>query len=214
MGFDADHVVETFHAASDESKLSSLREHQVVHLPADGEVWMTGDLHDHRPNFDKLLKAADLAKNPQRHLVLHELIHGDYFDANHAEGSWLMLFRAAELKEKFPEQVHFLLANHDLAQIHGEGIMKAGFSVCEAFTAGVRRDFGDKQWDKVNYAISEFLPRSRWRFARPTGCSSVTACLRMIRSRSSTTPSSTARSPAPITSVGLDPFTSSSGVAT
>jgi hypothetical protein len=157
MGFDADHVVETFHAASDENKLSSLREQQVVHLPATGEVWMTGDLHDHRTNFDKLIKAADLANNPHRHLVLHEIIHGDYFDANHAEGSWEMLFRAAELKERFPERVHFLLANHDLAQIHGEGIMKAGFSVCEAFTAGVRRDFGDKAWDKVTYAISEFL---------------------------------------------------------
>jgi hypothetical protein len=52
--------------------------------------------------------------------------------------------------------VHFLLANHDLAQIHGEGIMKAGLSVCEAFTAGVKRDFGDRG-DAVNIAITDFL---------------------------------------------------------
>jgi hypothetical protein len=84
------------------------------------------------------------------------LIHGDYFDANKAEGSWLTLFRAAELKCDFPEQVHFLLANHDLAQIHGEGIMKAGLSVCEAFTAGVKRDFGNK-WSSVNVTLSDFL---------------------------------------------------------
>jgi hypothetical protein len=34
--------------------------------------------------------------------------------------------------------------------------MKAGLSVCEAFTAGVRRDFGDRV-DAVSIAISEFF---------------------------------------------------------
>src|SRR5688572_12116573 len=156
MALDADHVIETFEAAREENKLSALRSGQVVHLPEEGEVWMTGDIHDHRQNFEKLIAAANLGENPQRHVVLHELIHGDYFDANKAEGSWLTLFRAAELKCDFPEQVHFLLANHDLAQIHGEGIMKAGLSVCEAFTAGVKRDFGNK-WSGVNVTISDFL---------------------------------------------------------
>jgi hypothetical protein len=84
------------------------------------------------------------------------LIHGDRVDDNHADSSWQTLYQAAELKCDFPEQVHFLLANHDLAQIHGEGIMKAGMSVCEAFTAGVRRDFASA-WHGVNVAISEFL---------------------------------------------------------
>ena len=152
----ADQVVETFGAAGDENKLSPLRVEQVVHLPAEGEVWMTGDIHDHRSNFNKLLAAADLENNPQRHLVLHELIHGDHIDPSGAEDSWQLLYRAAELKCDFPNQVHFLLANHDLAQIHGEGIMKAGLSVCEAFTAGVKRDFGVGA-TMVNVAITEFL---------------------------------------------------------
>ena len=156
MGFDADHVVETFGAAGDENKLSSLRHEQVIHLPEDGEVWMTGDLHDHRTNFGKLLAAADLSNNPQRHIVLHELIHGDHFDQSGAEDSWQMLYRAAEFKCEHPNQVHFLLANHDLAQIHGEGIMKAGLSVCEAFNAGVERDFGERG-TLVTVAITEFL---------------------------------------------------------
>ncbi len=129
---------------------------QVIHLPAEGEVWMTGDVHDHRRNFDKLLKAADLENNPQRHLVLHELIHGDHFDAAGADDSWKTLYRAATLKCDFPGQVHFLLANHDLAQIHGEGIMKQGMSVCEAFTAGLKRDFGSV-YQKVNVTVTEFL---------------------------------------------------------
>jgi hypothetical protein len=156
MSFDADQVIETFQTAAEENKLSSLRQEQVVHLPDEGEVWMTGDMHDNRTNFAKVTKLADLGNNPDRHIVLHELIHGDYFDSNHAEGSWLTLAKAAELKCDFPNQVHFLLANHDLAQIHGEGIMKAGFSVCEAFTAGVKRDFGNSH-TSVTVAITEFL---------------------------------------------------------
>src|SRR5215212_4824627 len=154
--FDPDQVIETFSAAADENKLTAMRKEQVVHLPGEGEVWMTGDIHDHRNNFKKLITAAALANNPQRHLVLHELIHGDHFDASGAEDSWKMLYQAAELKCEFPGQIHFLLANHDLAQIHGEGIMKAGLSVCEAFYKGLKRDL-PKDYHKVNIAITEFL---------------------------------------------------------
>jgi Calcineurin-like phosphoesterase len=152
----ADHLVETLGAATDENKLASLRREQVVHLPAEGELWMTGDIHDHRRNFDKLLKYVDLGNNPQRHLVLHELIHGDHYDPDGAEDSWITLYRAAELKCDFPEQVHFLLANHDLAQIHGKGIMKAGLSVCEAFSKGIRKAFGEQR-TVINVAVTEFL---------------------------------------------------------
>jgi hypothetical protein len=154
--FDADQVVETFGAAGDENKLSPLRHEQVVHLPAEGEVWMTGDIHDHRTNFAKLIAAADLENHPHRHLILHELIHGDHYDAKGAEDSWVTLYKAAELKCDHPNQVHFLLANHDLAQIHGEGIMKAGLSVCEAFNAAIKRDFTERH-ALVTVAITEFL---------------------------------------------------------
>jgi hypothetical protein len=156
MEFDADQVLETFQAATEENQLSSLRDQQVVTLPAEGEVWVAGDLHDHRNNFRKLLAAADLGNNPQRHLILQELIHGDHYDDKGTEDSWQTLYRAAELKCDFPNQVHFIFANHDLAQIHGEGIMKAGLSVCEAFTAAVKRDFGPAA-TTMNVTITEFL---------------------------------------------------------
>lgn len=156
MVTDADTVVETLGTATEENQISALRQHQVVNLPADGDVWIAGDIHDHRRNFDKIVRGADLANNPQRHLILQELIHGDHFDAKGAEESWKILVQAAELKCDFPGQVHFILANHDLAQVHGEGIMKAGLSVCEAFNAGVERDFGDRH-GLVQAAISEFL---------------------------------------------------------
>ena len=156
MPADADQVLEVLATATEENALCPLRKFQVVTLPDTGQVWMTGDIHDHRSNFNKLVTAADLANNPERHLILHELIHGDHIDPSGAEDSWNTLVRAAELKCDFPGQVHFLLANHDLAQIHGEGILKANMSVCEAFTAGVMRDFGDRA-SAVNVAITEFL---------------------------------------------------------
>ncbi len=152
----ADDVVESFDSAKEENALDRYRTGQVVHLPPDHEVWMTGDIHDHRTNFKKLLAAADLDNNPNRHLVLHELIHGEHYGADGAEDSWRMLMQAAELKIDHPDQVHFLFANHDLAQIHGEGIMKAGFSVCEAFNKGVKRDFPGHDL-AVQVAITEFL---------------------------------------------------------
>ncbi|MGF1632737.1 MAG: metallophosphoesterase [Phycisphaerae bacterium] len=156
MDVSPDAVIETFEAATEENRLSSTRHGQVTTLPDTGEVWMTGDLHDHRANFRKLVAAADLGNNPDRHLILHELIHGEHVDATGAEHSWWMLWQAAELKCDFPEQVHFLFANHDLAQIHGEGIMKAGQSVCEAFNKGVKADFGDKR-GMAQVAMTEFL---------------------------------------------------------
>lgn len=152
----ADAVIETLETAKEENLLSRLRQEQLVNLPAQGEVWMTGDIHDNRNNFRKIVRKADLGNNPQRHLVLHELIHGDHFDANGAEDSWVMLVAAAELKCDFPDQVHFMLANHDLAQIHGEGIMKSGLSVCEAFRAALKRDFPDK-YHRIEATMSDFF---------------------------------------------------------
>jgi hypothetical protein len=106
--YSADQVIESFDAAKEENALDRYRTGQVVHLPPDAEVWMTGDIHDHRTNFKKLIAAAKLDQHPNRHLILHELIHGDHYDANGAEESWVTLVRAAELKCDFPNQVHFL----------------------------------------------------------------------------------------------------------
>jgi len=156
MAMNADEVIETFGCGTEENQQDTFRNGQVISLPEEAEVWVTGDLHDHRRNLDKLLSVAKLADNPKRHLILHEVIHGDYYDANGAEGSWQTLYRIAQLKSDFPKQVHFLFANHDLAQIHGEGILKAGQSVCEAFNLGVKRDFGTAS-GIAQAAMTEFL---------------------------------------------------------
>jgi hypothetical protein len=168
MGTSADRVIEAFNIATEENEIGPLRTFNLVTLPQDGELWISGDIHDHRRNFEKFVQAADLDANPRRHVIFQELIHGDRFDADGAEGSWEILFRAAELKCDYPGQVHFLLANHDLAQIHGEGIMKAGLSVCEAFSKGVKHVF-NSQADHVEIAIKQFLLSLPLAVATPNG---------------------------------------------
>lgn len=156
MALSADRVIETFRTATEENQMCPLRKFQTVVLPPEGELWVSGDLHDHRRNFERFVRAADLGSHPDRHVVLQELIHGDYFDADGAESSWMTLYSAAELKSDYPAQVHFLLSNHDLAQIHGEGIMKAGLSVCEAFNKSIKKHFG-RDAVKVDIALKEFF---------------------------------------------------------
>src|SRR6185437_4327423 len=46
MPVDADQVLETFAAATEENQLDPLRDQQVIKLPADGELWVAADMHD------------------------------------------------------------------------------------------------------------------------------------------------------------------------
>jgi hypothetical protein len=89
------------------------------------------------------------------HLVLHELIHGDNL-MNGMDLSYRVLTRAADLKRRFPGHVHVLLANHELSQITGAGIVKDGVRVVEAFNNGVEYVFGGDA-DIVNAALAEFV---------------------------------------------------------
>ena len=156
MSTESEQIVDVFGNATDLNLSNPLRNEQLITLEPGGEVWIAGDVHDHRRNFEKLTKSADLANNPQRHLILQELIHGEHFDQSGGEVSWQTLYKAAQLKTEFPDQVHFLMANHDLAQIHGKGIMKGSISVCEAFNKGVKTAFGSSG-AMVQVAITEFL---------------------------------------------------------
>lgn len=89
------------------------------------------------------------------HLLLHEIIHSDRL-INGMDFSYRALARVAALKADFPERVHTLLANHELAQVMGAGIIKDGVKVVEAFNEGVEYAFGDDA-AAVQEAIREFI---------------------------------------------------------
>ena len=131
------------------------RRGNVVTLAPDDQVLYSGDIHGHRENLAKIVAAAKLGKEPQVRLVIQEVIHGPA-DADGLDRSLSLLMRVARLKLAHPEQVLMLLANHDVAQITGSEITKAGLGVCETFVRGVRASYGDDA-AQVLAGMEEFL---------------------------------------------------------
>jgi hypothetical protein len=151
----ADVVIDLFEKAAHANLHSALRKGATVHLPAHGRVLMTGDIHDHGPNLTKILKLAAIADAPTNHVILHEVIHGESF-INGMDLSVRILAKVAALKAAFPDQVHLLQSNHELAQFKGEGILKGNVSVCEVFDQGVNYIYADRA-DDVRAALRKFI---------------------------------------------------------
>jgi hypothetical protein len=152
---DAGAVIELFHAASTQLLRSPLRQGSIDRLPARGRLLLTGDLHDNPVHLNKIVRLAKLEQSTDHHVVLHEMIHGDHL-INHVDLSHRMLARAAELVLRFPDQVHPLLANHELAQMTGKGVTKGAGNSVELFNDGLDFVFGDDAVE-VAQAIARFI---------------------------------------------------------
>jgi hypothetical protein len=132
------------------------RQHNLVLLPDKGEVVVSGDIHGHRRNFERVVSYANLEKNPDRHLILQEIIHGGPEDEKGGCLSFDLLIDAVRLKLKFADRVHFILANHDTAFITNSEVMKNGKEMNAAMRLAMRRRFGDKT-KEVESALERFL---------------------------------------------------------
>ena len=115
---------------------------------------ISGDLHDHLPNFHRIVHAASLHESGN-HVLLQELIHGP--NLHHGcDMSWRMLARVADLILKHPGQVHPLLGNHENSQLMGIGVTKGGGNSVEQFEDGLAMTFGE-DWEQVSTSIDAFL---------------------------------------------------------
>lgn len=152
---DARVVIDLFTRAAQAHLETPGRHGSTVWLPERGRLLMTGDVHDHGLNFQRVVKYAALDRSPDNHLVIHELVHGEA-RINGRDLSVRLLARAAALKLKYPGQVYHLQSNHELAQISGGGIIKYGTSVVESFNAGVEFIYGDDA-PEVNQAIEKYV---------------------------------------------------------
>ncbi|MFH1418762.1 MAG: metallophosphoesterase [Planctomycetota bacterium] len=132
------------------------REGSTIRLPGYGQAVMTGDLHGNRRNLAKLQKYAMLDRVAARHVILHEMIHAD-MQTTDVDHSFEVMIEAARYKCRFPDQVHFLQSNHELAQLTGYPIAKNGRAVIEDFNAGVATAFGANRTPEVLAAIDEFI---------------------------------------------------------
>ncbi len=151
-------VVETLRAGAEANRTAPCRAGSIDRVEAPGRLIATGDIHDNPINFARVVEAAGLgdeASASPAHLTLHEIIHPPTLVGG-MDFSYRGLVRVAALKARFPGFVHTLLANHELAQVVGAGIVKNGVRVVDAFNAGVEYVFGDDS-DLVQEAIRDFV---------------------------------------------------------
>lgn len=141
---DAVEVCDLLDRAAQVLRVCSLRKGSRVHLPDTGRLLVSGDIHDHSENLAKIIKLAKLDAGEDRHLILQELIHGDRL-FNGMDFSYRMALVAAELVVRYPDRVHILLSNHELAQVNGDSIIKAGVSGVDAFNEGMSYVFGEQE---------------------------------------------------------------------
>jgi hypothetical protein len=151
-------VIDCYQAAALANQNTPGRSGNVVNLSADiaDECMIAGDLHGHVPNFDAILRVADLARFPRRHLVLQEVCHGGPTFPNGGCKSFRLLERVARLKAEYPERVHFLLSNHELAELTDYPILKAKRMLNLTFRLGLQEEYGDAA-DQVREAYCQFI---------------------------------------------------------
>lgn len=141
---DPDRLLRTLWHAIDTFRLTPGRRGRTVYLENATDVLAAGDMHGHVENFRQLLVKAELAAHPQRHFVLQEMIHGRFFYPQGGEKSHQLLDLLAALKCQYPERVHMLLGNHELAQWTGQWIGKGDDDLNQLFRQGIESAYGSR----------------------------------------------------------------------
>ncbi|MBN1764543.1 MAG: metallophosphoesterase [Sedimentisphaerales bacterium] len=149
-------IIAAFEQGAKSNRQDRWRAGNVIRLEGPGEVVMTGDLHGHERNFYKLVRFSNLMANPNRHLIIHELIHCSKTDQTGQCHSYNLVAQAALLKADFPDQVHYLLGNHAMAQITNDEVIKSGQPMVRALNAGLEASFGSNA-PLVSQALNDFL---------------------------------------------------------
>lgn len=147
-------VADVLHRAAEFNRSDPLRKGSSVHLPAEGRLVMTGDLHDNTPGLMRIVKHAKLDQKPTNRLILHEVIHGPS-RVNGMDLSIRTLARCCAVKCAYPQQVYMLLSNHELAQRRQEHVFKDNTSDVEAFNLGLEHLYADAA-DTVNAAFEDY----------------------------------------------------------
>ena len=149
-------VADIFRGAARLNAEDPRREGNLVALDTACELVVCGDIHGNRRGLAKVIAHADLKANPLRRLVLQEITHGPIDPGTGHDRSVELLLRTARLKIERPDQVLFLMGNHDVTQLSGGEITKDGRGVCRAFADGLLFAFGD-DGPEVLDAVQQFM---------------------------------------------------------
>ena len=151
---DPTEICKTLHRATELLFSYEGRVGSTHHIPSEGNMLVSGDLHDNPFHLAKIIKLAALHE-PTNHVVLQEVIHSGNTHNVH-DFSYQMLVRVASLIVSYPLQVHPILANHELSQVTGRAITKGGGELVEGFIRGIDHTFGNEA-DNVLSAINAFV---------------------------------------------------------
>jgi hypothetical protein len=132
------------------------RRGNLIYLPFNVQLIATGDIHGHRRNFERIATFADLANNPDTHVILQEIIHGGPKDAQGGCLSYKLLFDVVRYKLSFPDRVHIIMGNHDIAFINNSKVMKDGQEMNRLMRLALEREFQAAGAD-IELAIRQFL---------------------------------------------------------
>jgi hypothetical protein len=108
------------------------------------DLVVAGDLHGNLAHFQCLLDRARLDRNPRRHLVLQELVHGDSHYPNGGCKSHQLIDLVSALKCQYPDRVHLMLGNHELSEVLQRPILKGGVRTSDAFRQGIDTAYAAK----------------------------------------------------------------------
>jgi predicted phosphodiesterase len=149
-------IIDLLKKGVDASNADKFRRGNLICLPADAQLIITGDIHGHRRNFEKILAFADLANNPNTHIVIQEIIHGGPEDAEGGCLSYKLLFDAIRCKLSFPDRVHIIMGNHDTSFINNSKVMKGGKEMNYSIHLALEREFQEAATD-IRESIKQFL---------------------------------------------------------
>ena len=153
---DADAAIDLMGQATAANLSDAYRTGTLIDLPPTGDVLVAGDLHGNMGNFRELANVADLATHGARHLILQELTHDSFQRLPDRCASLELVEAAAELKTQFPDRVHVLLGNHELAEFMGIPIVSSGRMVNAYFQLGIQMAYGERR-DDVRGAYKGFF---------------------------------------------------------
>jgi hypothetical protein len=149
-------IIEMLNKGMEANNADKFRQGNLVRLPSHGSVIITGDLHGHRRNFERIVAFANLGQNKNAHVILQEIIHGGPEDEEGGCLSYKLLFDAVAYKVKFPDRVHIIMGNHDTAFISNTDVMKNGKEMNVAMRSALDREFRHAS-ERVKLAIKQFL---------------------------------------------------------
>jgi serine/threonine-protein phosphatase PP1 catalytic subunit len=149
-------IIELLNKGTQANSEDNFRRGNLIQLPTEGDLIITGDLHGHCRNFERTVAFADLASHPKRHIVFQEIIHGGPEDSEGGCMSYQLLFQIVRYKLSFPDQVHVIMGNHDTAFINNSEVMKDGKEMNRSMRGAIKREY-KKDAAKITFAIKQFL---------------------------------------------------------